>query len=284
MVPLSKYLSHVDLRYMIIRAKILEFSENFLFFKMVSNGPISELKNLVVDHGINLNKSRSHGDTGLHVAVRQRLTDIATHLICWGADISLKTRSGETALQIAVKNGDLCMVQLLLGKDARPDAKYNNGTDLCDLLNAVTVDITDSIKSKILSLLKNPPLVDGPGTASSQGPFIGLKHGGYQDCIQPPPQLDGETACKAFHVTIANFFLAKGHREFFDIRTVPVHEILYDTKSPSEICEPVFAQAELAEKGLRDKGRYFSWYHVPANNVCQRAPGQICATANSISD
>jgi len=127
-------------------------------------------------------------------------------------------------------------------------------------------------------------LVDGPGIVSSLGRVIGPQHGGYQDWIKPPPQLDGETACKAFHVTIANFFFATGPQEVFDIRTVPVHEILYDTKSPSEICEPVFAQAELTEPGLRNKGRYFSWYHVPANNVCQRPSGQICATANIISD
>jgi len=123
----------------------------------VSNGTLSELANVVIDCGINLKKSRSHGDTALHVAVRQRLCDIAMYLIYWGADISLKTRSGETALQIAVKNRDLEMVGLLLRKGARPDAKYNNGTDLWDLLNAVTVNIADSIESKILSLLKNPP-------------------------------------------------------------------------------------------------------------------------------
>jgi hypothetical protein len=90
--------------------------------------------------------------------------------------------------------------------------------------------------------------------------------GFYQDEPQPAPGPEGLTACNSFHITIGNFFTTTQGQEVFDIRTVPVNKILYTT-SPQRISQKV-----------RDKGAKagvlpntgFTWYHVPANNVCCR--------------
>jgi hypothetical protein len=76
--------------------------------------------------------------------------------------------------------------------------------------------------------------------------------GFYQDEPQPAPGPEGLTTTQG--------------QEVFDIRTVPVNKILYTT-SPQRISQKV-----------RDKGAKagvlpntgFTWYHVPANNVCCR--------------
>lgn len=260
--PLSRYPGPDDPRYMKLKAKVRTFMQDFLFFRAVRNASKSILTNILEQGGLDPDIPRSRGKTALHIAAEQGHCDIVRTLILWGADMSVKTADGKTALQIAVEKPNQGMVDLLLKKGARPDASYNNGTPLWELSTlAPRKDDSDPVRKAICSLLKDPPLMDGP---SKEG-HARQQRGGSQDWLPPPPRPPyGETACKEFDVTIANFFSTGANQEIFDIRTTSIHDILYYT-APSEIYKRILAKAEKTPTGLGETR--FSWYHVPANNV-----------------
>lgn len=260
---LNKYLGPDDSRYMELRNQVRIFLQEFLFFKAVRNASLEALTEMLDKDRIDPDTPNSRGDTALHIAARDCLHDVAAALISWSANMSLTTADGKTALQIAVEKVDRDMVSLLLKKGARPDANYN-GTALWDLPELLPInDAADATREEICELLRNPPLVDGPLSTPPEERHERPQHHGNQDWVQPAPQPDGETACKGFHITIANFFYTRNGQEKFALRTPTVYDLLY-VKTPSEICESVMAQARTAADAPE---RYFTWYHIPANNV-----------------
>lgn len=267
--PLSRYPGPDDFRYMKLRAQIGTFLREFRFFHAVNHSLYQNLADILAQERLDTNKPRFLGDTALHIATNKGFRGIVQTLLSYAADMSLPNTHGKTALQIAVENLDEDMVQLLLGKGARRDAKCNNGKPLSDLLNSRAVEESDNSRKekiqKILKLLRNPPLLEGPSTVAHPELSTIPQQATFQDGPQPAPLPYGAKACKNFHFTIANFFhTPEDGKEYFDIRTATVHDVLYTT-SPDVIIEPVLAQAEAKAKDL-GKTR-FSWYHVPANNV-----------------
>lgn len=272
--PLSRYSGQDDPRYIRLAARIRSFLQEFFFFRAVKNGPVSELTRILETDRIDPDKAILRGEAALHIATRLRSPETVAVLISRYADLDSKTKDGKTALQIAVENLDRNMVELLLKKGAKPEVRCSGGKSLADLLRHISVDEQESAtEQSILDLLVNPPLVDGPFRnpfrISSQNHHGKANRERYQDWPQPPPQPDGETACKAFNFTIGNFFTTQAGQEVFDLRVASVHDVLYVT-GPEDISRPVLAQAEKTQKGL-GKTR-FSWYHVPANNVRSNYP------------
>lgn len=87
-----------------------------------------------------------------------------------------------------------------------------------------------------------------------------------QEWPQPAPQPDGVTACRSFDITIGHFFLTRAGDEKSDVTLASVYDLLYAKELKKDICEPVLRKADAVEKDLSKSG--FTWYHVPANNVC----------------
>jgi hypothetical protein len=277
--PLTKYLGPEDLRYKKLGARVLVFVQEFGFFNAVTNALISQLTKILEQEGLDPDMRNSSGKTALHIAAEQGHRDIVTTLVLWSANINLKTLDEKTALQIAVEKLDRNMVEMLLVKGARPDARYNNGTPLWDLSDLrLQNDDRDAVRKAISSLLKDPPLVDGPFMDSLLRHARPLRRQSQlQDWLSPPPQPYGEIACKAFDVTIANFFLTDAGQEIFGISTTPIHDILYCT-APSDINRRALAQAEKIQTGLGKTG--LTWYHIPANNVSNSQFAQFFHPAN----
>jgi hypothetical protein len=194
---------------------------------------------------------------------------VVDYLIYYGADLSITTAKGQTPLQLAVENRDFEMVELLLKKGARPDTKYvsKHVTRIYSIL--MQFDRLNSIEPSIRRLLQDPPLMYGPYSRAfekaqkKQGQ--GFYRDVYQDEPQPAPGHEGLIACNSFHITIGNFFTTTELQEAFDIRTATVNDMLY-MPSPQSISKKVRDKAK-AEAGLLPDTA-FTWYHVPANNVC----------------
>jgi ankyrin repeat protein len=242
------------------------FRQEYIFFRAVRNASDTELAKILEQDRIDPNKPKFRGKAALHMATEQGYEKIVTTLISENADLGIQTADGKTALQLAVEKPDSNMVEFLLKKGARSDSKYNNGKNLRDLLPPTTEERKAGIRKKIISLLDDPPLVDGPSFLKT----FPLEHrerprqGSDQDWPQPAPQPYGEKACKSFHITIGNFFFTNAGEEKSDIRFSSVYDVLY-LEEPKAICKPVLDKAELTEEGLSNS--HFTWYHVPANNV-----------------
>lgn len=82
----------------------------------------------LLDQGEPINSRQ--GSTGvplLTCVIRQKLIDLAQHLIERGADIEAKSAEGETPLMEAVIVGSIELVQSLLEHGANPNRKSRSG-------------------------------------------------------------------------------------------------------------------------------------------------------------
>jgi hypothetical protein len=269
--PLSTYQGSNDPRYINLQVSIRKFWQEFWIFEAVRSGDSYRLEDFLKRYHVDPNKPRFLGETALHIATQKGDYRVVEYLISYGADLSLTTAKGQTPLQLAVENGDFKMVKLLLTKGARPDTKYVGKHLTRIYFNPHAIDRLKSIESNIQQLLEDPPLVYGPyprevEKARSEKHEENQKKQGqsfYQDGPLPAPGPEGLTACNSFHITISNFFTTTQQQEAFDIRTATVNDILYMI-SPQDISQKVRDKAKAGV--LLNTG--FTWYHVPANNVC----------------
>ena len=75
----------------------------------------------LIQNGADLNLAARNGDTPLITAARSRFTEAAEWLIGRGAKVDAANKMGETALIVAVQGHDVRLVQLLLAAGADPD-------------------------------------------------------------------------------------------------------------------------------------------------------------------
>jgi ankyrin repeat protein len=71
----------------------------------------------------NINKQTKGGNTLLHLAINNHLTDDAKMLIDNGAEVNIKNKSGITPLQMAVQNNNIDIIEYLVPKKIKPDFK-----------------------------------------------------------------------------------------------------------------------------------------------------------------
>jgi ankyrin repeat protein len=81
-----------------------------------------ELAELLLKHGASPNLPDSHHSLALHLALLSERSDIVALLLRYPhTDVNISNKNGETALHLAVRNGSIELVQLLInhGADAR---------------------------------------------------------------------------------------------------------------------------------------------------------------------
>lgn len=88
----------------------------------------------LLDHGAQVNIPSRNGMQvmPLHSAVAAQNLEIARALIDHGADVNAVQNDDFTPLMAAAQNGQMEMIELLLAKGARPDAKRANGQSATD--------------------------------------------------------------------------------------------------------------------------------------------------------
>jgi ankyrin repeat protein len=104
----------------------------------------TNLIQLLIDHGADVNVTNWLGDTPLDFAAQQNDTNAAKLLLAAKASVDARDNSGDTALLEAADRGNTTMVSLLLDSGATVDA--TNGNHTTPLLQAVVRKRTDAIR------------------------------------------------------------------------------------------------------------------------------------------
>ncbi len=109
----------------------------------------------LVSQGALLNASTEDGEGILSLACRalgeERLMIWLPKLLSWGAEIIDRDRRGDTALHVAIREGKLKAVTLLMNSGADPLMKNHKGERPTDLASQLPPEF-----SKALQLLKGP--------------------------------------------------------------------------------------------------------------------------------
>lgn len=102
--------------------------------------------NLLLDRGIDVNKTNNHGDMALHLAAKSGFKYFVELLLQEGAVVNTANKNGESPLYLAVHNDDMSIVDMLLNKHANVHttdkygntplhlAAFNNNTQIVKLL------------------------------------------------------------------------------------------------------------------------------------------------------
>lgn len=87
---------------------------NDMLHEVARNGVADrDVIRFLVANGGDINSPDEHGDTPLHLAVRQGERVVAKHLINQGADVNAVNQAGEAPLDLAVSRNDKDIIQLL---------------------------------------------------------------------------------------------------------------------------------------------------------------------------
>jgi ankyrin repeat protein len=90
----------------------------------------TEIAELLVAKGANVNARENNGITPLHIAAERGNREIVELLISRGADINARRKNGKTPLHQASENGYTQIAELLIAKGADVNAGSDEGTPL----------------------------------------------------------------------------------------------------------------------------------------------------------
>ncbi len=93
----------------------------------------TEIVLYLIKEGANINnKGGNWNNTPLHRAITMHKPKVARLLIQGGANVNLKTKSGETPLYYVLETGDVSLAKLLIDAGADIDSKDNNNRNVIE--------------------------------------------------------------------------------------------------------------------------------------------------------
>ena len=98
-----------------------EISHNYTPLHLASLFGYTEVANVLIEKGTDINAVDNFGKTALHLGLEKSHYPIAKILIENGADLNVKDKDGQTPLFWAVQNGYLEIIHLLIEKGADPN-------------------------------------------------------------------------------------------------------------------------------------------------------------------
>ncbi len=99
----------------------MRFGSGGRLLSALEHDRFEEAKELIAS-GNGLHATNEFNQNPLLLALEANQPDLAEALIKAGADVNIKSKMLKSPLKVAVNNGDLAMVKLLLENDANPDA------------------------------------------------------------------------------------------------------------------------------------------------------------------
>ena len=252
---LGKIKKAEDAVYLNIINAIASSLECYQLLSMACKGKIQDLRS-IIDFGVGVNLQDRTGNTALHLAALNGRTDTVKVLLHdFGANVALQNSKSRSALFLAVDSGknNVDIVTLLLKNGARVKDQDKSRQ------SPLSVSKNPRVSMEIKSLLKNPPLVEGPRDVMTIGTWRQRT---------APNSARAEDACKSFRAVLVEFFLSEG-KESFVLEDPSVYHLLYKSR-PERILEKARERARSA--GPVDQATIMNqlkcrWYHIPANNV-----------------
>jgi Ankyrin repeats (3 copies) len=248
---INKFSAPSDGNYLRVLGLIRRFVNSRRLLTAAAN-EADEVVSDLIDQGVDSNVRNGSGQTALHIAIQKGRIRMARLLLGrGGADINLQDTDGQTAIHLAAEKGNPVAVDFLLGKGADVNVKNNEGFLAIDLAKQGQ----GANMQKVLWLLGNPRLLDGPS---------GLTSRNWTKPI-PPTDPKGLKACEHFRATLTEFFFIKGE-ERRNTQHPSIWEVLY-----GEGPEPILYDGRPPGVGQAT----CRWFHVPANNVSEiSCPGR----------
>jgi ankyrin repeat protein len=93
----------------------------------IDNGNLNIVKKLIKENNELIGWKDDFGNSLLHIAVHEKLVEIATFLIQAGCDVNAQDNNGETPLHVAVTFPDTDIIKLLINNSADANIKDNTG-------------------------------------------------------------------------------------------------------------------------------------------------------------
>jgi cytohesin len=104
-------------------------------------GGHTEIAELLIDNGADVNANEDYGWTPLHNAASEGHMEVAELLIAKGADVNAKNNYGDNPLHGAAEQGHKEIVELLIAEGADVNAKSEGGSTPLDLAYGTTADL-----------------------------------------------------------------------------------------------------------------------------------------------
>lgn len=226
-----------------VTTRVKNFAQSYRFLAAAAKQDCDAVSKLL-NQGVDPDVPRSLRDqTALHIAVQNGDIQMVRLLLGkGGADIALQDSRNNNAIHFAVEKGNVEVARKLLEKNADPKALNKEGRSAIDLAKR------RQDRKEIQSLLEHRPLVEGPK---------GVEEQEWTE-PKPPTDEDGIRACRHFRATLAEFY-STGGREKRVIEKASVFEVLYE-KGPESILNDV------RDSKITDRPKC-RWIHIPANNV-----------------
>jgi hypothetical protein len=257
----SKSSGSDDTNYAQVLARVRRFENSHRFLVAAASKEEKNTVKALLDQGVDSNVQNRGGQSALHIAVQNGNLQVVRLLLGKGsADIALQDNKGQSALHFAVQRalrfaGQVDEFQRENSKDELSLAK-----EVIELLLAKGVDAkaTDKHGRSATDLASQNKEIELllEDRRLLEGPSESIKDEWRMPT--PPDDPNVSNVCRNFRATLTEFFLIEG-KERRSIEHASVYDVLYG-QGPESILND-------ARPSIVKEKRTCRWFHLPANNT-----------------